>query len=309
MFKKSLMIAASSAALLYASNASAFYAYDVEAIQKQNFAGESFSANLARDYKEFATFEAYEMYDWIDAEHFAEKAIAANSGTSVLPEDPKDWSIKEKYMAELNSARASLMDAFSKGGRTAAPPQAAKAQAKYDCWVEQQEENHQWDHIAACKADFYAAMASLKAAMEPKMVTTTTTNTVNLVQRSNETVYFEFDRSDLVASELAKIRSFADSIEDKQAIELEAIGHADRAGASDYNRELSRKRAVAVVNELRRLGMNVADVRDIDLVAKGETDTAVPTADGVPEAANRRVVIRVRALQPVTTTTSTTTAR
>lgn len=307
MFKKSLMVAASSAALLYASSASAFFVYDVDAIQKQSFAGESFSANLAREYKDFATYEAYKMYDWIDAEHFAEKAIIANSGQTVMPEEVANWRLKEKYVGELTTARADLMDALAKGGRTAAPAEAAKAQAKYDCWIEQQEENHQWDHIAACKGEFYAALNVLKAAMAPKPVTTTTTtSTVNVGQRVVEQVYFEFDSAALSAEAIAKLERFVNTFEDKKAIELDVIGHADRAGASDYNRALSQKRAVAVMTELRKRGMMVADVQDVDIVAKGETETAVATPDGIAEAANRRVEIRIRAVQPVTRTTTTT---
>tara|TARA_R110002072_G_scaffold48525_5_gene132767 strand:- start:4287 stop:5210 length:924 start_codon:yes stop_codon:yes gene_type:complete len=306
MFKKSLMVAASSAALLYATSASAFFVYDVEAIQKESFAGDSFSANLAREYKAFATYEAYQMYDWIDAEYFADKAIVANSGQSVMPEEVGNWRVKEKYVGELTTARADLVDALAKGGRTAAPVEAAKAQAKYDCWIEQQEENHQWDHIAACKAEFYAALNVLKAAMTPKIVATTTTNTVNVGQRAVERVFFAFDSAELSAEAISKLDRFVNTFEDKKAIELNVIGHADRAGASDYNRALSQRRAVAVMTELRKRGMMVADVDDVDIVAKGETDTAVSTADGVAEAANRRVEIRIRAVQPVTRTTTTT---
>tara|TARA_R110000868_G_scaffold61059_3_gene185696 strand:- start:3729 stop:4658 length:930 start_codon:yes stop_codon:yes gene_type:complete len=306
MLKKTLMVAVSSAALLYATGASAFFVYDVEAIQKQNYAGGSFSANLAREYKDFATFEAYEMYDWIDAEHFAHKAISANSGQSVMPEEVADWHVKEKYVAELTTARTDMMNEFSRGARTAAPAEAAKAQAKYDCWIEQQEENHQWAHIAACKGEFYTALNTLKAAMQPKVVSETKTNTINVPERGAELVYFDFDSANLSTDAVAKLDRFVNTFEDKNAIELDVIGHADRAGASDYNRALSRQRATAVITELRKRGMMVADVQDVDVVARGETDTAVATADGVAEAANRRVEIRIRAVQPVTQTTTTT---
>lgn len=299
MLKKSLMIAVSSAALLYAGSASAFLQYDVEDIQKQAFAGESFSANLAREYKAFATFEAYQMYDWIDAEHFAEKAIMAYSGKEVMPENISDWSIKDKYVAELTTARASLMDAMAKGARTAAPGPASTAQAKYDCWIEQQEENHQWDHIAACKAEFYAAMDALNTAMAPKVVSMTKT-TVNVPQQLVATMYFGFDSASLVASEEAKIEKFVSTIEDKKAIELIVVGHADRSGPADYNQALSQKRAEAVVSALRDRGMMVADVKEVDVLARGETDPAVSTGDGVREPRNRRVNVFARAVQPVT---------
>ena len=40
------------------------------------------------------------------------------------------------------------------------------AQAKFDCWVEQQE-NHQPEHIAGCMGEFAAAMKVLETKMEP----------------------------------------------------------------------------------------------------------------------------------------------
>jgi outer membrane protein OmpA-like peptidoglycan-associated protein len=68
-------------------------------------------------------------------------------------------------------------------------------------------------------------------------------------------------------------------------------GHADRAGPSDYNFGLSRRRADAVKAELVRLGVSSAE---ITTEAKGESEPLVPTADGVPEAQNRRVEILMR---------------
>ena len=51
---------------------------------------------------------------------------------------------------------------------------------------------------------------------------------------------------------------------------------------------LSMRRAVAVKNELVRLG--IAE-RDIAVLAKGETEPLVPTSDDVREPQNRRVEI------------------
>ena len=38
----------------------------------------------------------------------------------------------------------------------------ARAQATYDCWIEQATENFQPKHIAACRDAFYAAMAIIE---------------------------------------------------------------------------------------------------------------------------------------------------
>jgi OOP family OmpA-OmpF porin len=65
-------------------------------------------------------------------------------------------------------------------------------------------------------------------------------------------------------------------------------GHADRAGPSDYNLALSLRRAEAVRDALVAAGIPI-DV--ITIARRGETEPAVPTPDGVPEKANRRVEI------------------
>lgn len=298
MLKRNLTIAVSAAALMAASSANAFVWYDVEAIQDEKFTGTTFSANLAREYKDFATFEAYKMYDWIDAEHFAEKAIVADAGQSVAPESVEDWDISETHIAELKSARGKLIDAFSKGAKTLAPSEAAEAQAKYDCWMEQQEENHQWAHIAACKTDFYAALDKLSAAMTPKLAAVKTEMPVKQVG----TVFFPFDQAALTPTASDRLKTMVESLEDTKNIELRVVGHADRSGPADYNRALSRERAQSVIDGLRSYGMTVADFDELDMEAKGESQPIVITGDGVREPANRRVEIYAEAMKPITVT-------
>lgn len=298
MLKRSLITTVSGAALLAATSANAFISYDVENIQEVTYAGSSFSQNLAREYKEFATFEAYKMYDWIDAEHFAEKAIAAANNGDAAPESIADWNIPEQHVADLKTGRDKLESAFSKGAKTIAPREAAIAQAKYDCWMEQQEENHQWAHIAACKGEFYAALDVLNGKMQPKQVTST--ETVEMPVSQQAAVFFGFDQSVLTAEAETKLDALVDTIEDKKAVELRVIGHADTSGPKGYNEKLSRERAQAVIDELRERGMRVADLKDLDVIAKGESDPIVETGDGVRERANRRVEIFAYAQQPMT---------
>ena len=73
--------------------------------------------------------------------------------------------------------------------------------------------------------------------------------------------------------------------------EFSVTGHADRAGSEDYNAALSIARANAVKGALAARG--VAD-GSVSVAGRGESDPAVPTADGVAEQANRRVVIIIQ---------------
>jgi OmpA-OmpF porin, OOP family len=65
-------------------------------------------------------------------------------------------------------------------------------------------------------------------------------------------------------------------------------GHTDRVGSEDYNLHLSLRRAEAVRAALIAGGVS-AEL--ISAQGRGESENAIPTADGQPEQANRRVVI------------------
>jgi OOP family OmpA-OmpF porin len=266
---------------------------EVAEIRDRAPAGNSFNSELAREYKTIALFEADEMYDWIDAENHATKGNMAAEGKTPLPYTPADWDIDSGAdLRELELARAELLSILANGARQSAPREAAVAQAKYDCWVEQQEEGHQPAHIAACRDSYLAALADLKAATAPAP---TPQAAVVVDEIARETVYFVFDRSAISGADQTKIDRFVEEMEQIQpVVTLYIAGHADTTGPSEYNYELSQRRAAAVRAELERQGMQVGDYSDLQIEAEGETDLAVPTADGVREQRNRRVEIIAR---------------
>src|SRR3546814_7413405 len=67
----------------------------------------------------------------------------------------------------MSQGRERLMPMRDSGARESKPQLAAHAQGSFDCWVEQQEENHQPDDIAACRGEFLEAMAELEKQPEP----------------------------------------------------------------------------------------------------------------------------------------------
>ena len=73
---------------------------------------------------------------------------------------------------------------------------------------------------------------------------------------------------------------------------ITVVGHTDTMGSADFNQRLSVRRANVVVEALVDMGARRAA---ITATGVGKTDLAVPTADGVREAKNRRAVI---GLQP-----------
>ena len=237
--------------------------------------GTAFTQALATEYRDFTLFEADEMYDWPDADYFARKGLAAAGGEVVLPEDLANWDLPADKVGELADARSRLVSALDGSARDSNPAIAARAQAKFDCWVEQQEENHQADHIAACKAEFEEAMAQLvPQAMEAP---------------GTYIVLFDFDRSNINSAGQAVIdQVLADAAAKGVPVSISATGHADRSGSEDYNMGLSLRRADSVREALIAGG---TDPNAITVAGRGESEPAVPTPDGVKEQANRRVEI------------------
>lgn len=67
------------------------------------------------------------------------------------------------------------------------------------------------------------------------------------------------------------------------------IGHTDRVGKLEANDALSLKRAEAVGEQLKAPASRL-----MEFAGRGEREPLVPTADEVPEPANRRVEINLR---------------
>jgi OmpA family len=101
-------------------------------------------------------------------------------------------------------------------------------------------------------------------------------------------VYFGFNKATLDANARRAVAEAADAYKRTGAAQVTVTGYTDKAGRAEYNQRLSERRAEAVRRELERLGVQSTA---ITVAAEGENDPAVPTADGVPEARNRRVVI------------------
>ncbi len=140
---------------------------DVDAIRTVQPSGTPFSNALAREYQELARFEADEMYDWQSAITYARKGLAAAESDTVMPFELADWRLPAEKIDEMTQARADLMVLLNASARSKVPAAAADAQGKFDCWVEQQTENHQVQDIAACRTAFYAALDIMRAKMAP----------------------------------------------------------------------------------------------------------------------------------------------
>lgn len=238
---------------------------------------------------------------------FADRAVEVTRGYGVQPQLVDARDLPERSVAELAGARNRLMTAFDQGAKTIAPGQAARAQVMFDCWMQEQEEDFQPSHISACQAGFNDAMANVEDAIriamtpepEPEPVVEVTPAptepepepTVGAPMPGPFLVFFDFDKIDLTDEATAILRSAAQAATEWQAGQVVVIGHADRAGTEGYNMGLSNRRAMAVRDELERLGLSGAA---IEAFGKGETEPLVPTPDGVREPQNRRASITLQ---------------
>lgn len=255
--------------------------------------GTTFNAYLAQEYLELSTFEEKVSYDWVEAENFAEKGLAAAANKAVLPEDPKSekWGgLPADTVGPLSAARQRLMSALDKSGRDKAPKAAARAQVMYDCWVDVEEEAWQKARIAYCKGEFEKALAEVEKALGP-MPAPAAAPAAAMPAAANFIVYFDFDSDKLNPAAMKVVDDAAAEFKKRGRATVTLAGHTDKAGSSAYNQRLSKRRADAVLSALVARGVPAAVVTE---QAFGEDRPAVPTADGVKEARNRRVEINIK---------------
>jgi len=100
-----------------------------------------------------------------------------------------------------------------------------------------------------------------------------------------ETVYFDFDSSVLKGSEKPKVSAVADYLKANSANAVRVEGNCDERGTEEYNRSLGERRALAVREELIRLGI---DPTRADTISYGKDKPAVQGHDETAWKQNRR---------------------
>jgi OmpA-OmpF porin, OOP family len=285
------------AGMLVLSGCTAFSSFsEVEALNDAKAVGSPFTQALAGEYRSYANSELKDMFDYPDALHFARKGLAAAAGDTVLPEPIADWNLSEAAIQELSAARGRLIVAYDLGARETAPALSARAQAKFDCWIEQQEETWGTANVPHCKNEFLKALAELESKLQPPPPQAEAAPLDYGVDASKPMeaenamylVFFDWDKSNLGQGALSVLDSVAAEVAKNPPASINVVGHADTSGPQDYNQRLAFRRANAVRDALVERGIS-ADMIMVD--AKGETELLVQTPDNVREPANRRVNI------------------
>lgn len=239
----------------------------------------SFVQELSAQYNKLYIAQEGPSYKWANTKYFAEKSERVAAGKLVQPEQPNTWNVPTELRPEMNNAYDMLQIALVPDRKKQTSPiAAARAQAYFDCWVEQAHKKWTPTHRGQdCRAAFYEQICIMY-------------NGQCNAQGNIFRVYFDTDSTRL-NTEARKAVADAVALFNKQGKEVVVVGHTDAVGSAAYNLELSKKRAYSVSGALVDSGVPAAKINDKYF---GKTHLLVPTADGVANAKNRRVLIVVR---------------
>lgn len=254
--------------------------------------GGNFNAALHQEYLALGDAERAE-YDWTDSDYFYDKSRRAALGEEVMPAKIDERSLPGDAVAGLTTAREKLIAALFGGGKDKAPMELAKAQANYDCWMQEQEENFQPEDIAACRGNFELALQDAEKKLAPPPVAVApepkkAEPKPDLGPDGIYLVHFDFDVADLTGKAMDMI---ATAVQDFWSAKPEGIkieGHTDRAGTEQYNEALATRRALAVANAMITAGVPADIIRTESM---GEEKPLRITKDGERDEKNRRAEI------------------
>jgi outer membrane protein OmpA-like peptidoglycan-associated protein len=104
-------------------------------------------------------------------------------------------------------------------------------------------------------------------------------------------LYFKSDSTELTTNSKKILPEILESINSRKSQNISVIGHTDTAGSSQYNLQLSQKRASAINLILVQKGVTPTYINS---TSHGQMNPLVKTADNTHEPRNRRVEVVVR---------------
>ncbi|QBG37053.1 OmpA family protein [Litorilituus sediminis] len=107
----------------------------------------------------------------------------------------------------------------------------------------------------------------------------------------NLQLLFDNNSSEIKASYLPELASFAHAIKQSNDIKVELEGHASAIGRAEYNLALSQRRANSVMNTL--IAEYGVDKTKLSAVAFGESKLVAKGSDETDHSLNRRVVAHI----------------
>ena len=214
--------------------------------------GTPFTQALFQEYQALARVESEREVDWTDAALFARKGMRAGKGEVVAPEKVESWKIPADRVAALNGARARLTGYFADGAPERVPAAAARAQVKFDCWVEAEAQKVSSE---ACRSDFLKIEPSL---VKPMPVVQTIPEYKHEISRYS--VGFALGSAALTEASLKTLKDVVAAQANNRTYHIIVEGYADAVGNRGLNEALSRQRALAVADQLVSMGVVTPDI-------------------------------------------------
>ena len=124
-----------------------------------------------------------------------------------------------------------------------------------------------------------------KPAKEPEVTPIPLTQAQRTAQGKMQTIYFDFDKSDLSSEARRKIQSNVNTLNEDERLNVLIAGHCDERGTIEYNLALGERRASTVRDYMQSLGMAN---RRMTIRSYGEERPAVPGRTESAYSRNRR---------------------
>lgn len=234
--------------------------YLVDDLNKAVPKGSAFNQALTAQYKDRANYSQNVTYHYEQAYRNAERGLLTADNALVTPYTPDMFELPDDRMQEIAKARASLDKALANGAREHTPKEAATAQAKFDCWVEDAAKTWQPDLYQSCRKEFFDAMATISAMRgEPVDLSATDLNTSPAyapdAKANRFMIFFGQSGAKLSPTTASSLDQIAQIIQQRQPQFVRVEGHADRSGSAKSKQKISALRATAVAEALIQRGV------------------------------------------------------
>jgi OOP family OmpA-OmpF porin len=259
--------------------------------------GGNFAHAIAHEESDYATglTALSPQPDWVDADYFARKGLAASRGEVVAPEENANWAIPLEqplgFRTQMAEGRRRLLAALDGGGRDRFPVLAARTQARYDCWLDRTQADWQTGADGACHREFVASLDELERNLHGTAAVPPAVAAVSPGPARHYSIYFDFNMSGLTPEGRQIVSQVAEAARHDKTVRVALVGKADFVGTDPYNLALSERRADTVRNALAADGVSA---NRVDERWVGVREPTVPTANGVREPRNRVVEVDFR---------------
>lgn len=241
--------------------------FEVDALDKATPQGPAFTQELTAQYRDRADYSQNVTMNYDQAYRVADRGLDAAAGKAVEPYFPGEFDLPPDLAAEIDQARVKLNTAFQNGARDRVPKEAAAAQAKLDCWIEDAEKTWRPELYKACRKEFLDAYGNMMA-MQGEPVDLSATDETPDISANRFVISFAKSGTKLSANMAATLDQIAQIIQSRKPRGVQVIGHSDGAGSARSKQRASVQRAAAVAESLIARGVSAQIIEPVGVADK-----------------------------------------